>query len=203
VIHILQGYSLTNARAAAMFAERKRLFVDLLGWDVPVVDGCFEVDQFDGDDAVYLIAGDGDEHMGSLRLLPTTGPHILGELFPQLCDHDVPRGPETFEITRLCLRPRLGAGGRLRARNHLISAMVDHALHAGISGLTGVVGWDFLEQVMAMGWRCQALGRPLRLGGTRLGAFRVEVDARTPERLAAKGIYVPGIIAPCDARNAA
>lgn len=31
----------------SMFADRKRLFIDLFGWDVPVVDGQYEIDQFD------------------------------------------------------------------------------------------------------------------------------------------------------------
>jgi len=31
----------------AMFAARKEVFVDLLKWDLPVLDGRFEIDQFD------------------------------------------------------------------------------------------------------------------------------------------------------------
>src|SRR3546814_14818621 len=68
-----------------MFEDRKRLFVDLLGWDLSVQDARWEIDQFDDDDAVYLIALDqtGD-HAGSLRLLPSKKPQILSELFPEL-----------------------------------------------------------------------------------------------------------------------
>lgn len=69
----------------AMFAARKRVFVDLLHWDVPVLEGCYEVDQFDDRHAEYLIVGGGDErHLASTRLLETTRPHILDSLFPQL-----------------------------------------------------------------------------------------------------------------------
>ena len=66
MIHIVQGCSLTDARAASMFEDRKTLFVDLLGWDVPVVGGRYEIDSYDGDKAVYLIAtDDGCIHQGS------------------------------------------------------------------------------------------------------------------------------------------
>lgn len=47
----------------AMFQARKRVFIDLLGWHVPVLVGQYEVDQFDTPDAAYpgthrrLIAG--------------------------------------------------------------------------------------------------------------------------------------------------
>lgn len=204
MIHIVRGCSLSDPLATAMFAERKRLFVDLLGWDVPVVEGRYEIDQYDDRDATYLIAlDDNGGHAGSLRLLPTTGPHILGDLFDALCDNGTPRGPQVFEITRLCLPPRLGAAGRLRARNRLISAMVDHALETGMTGLTGVVAAGFRAQVLAMGWRCAALGPPATVNGTELGAFRIDVDGDTPARLAATGIYTPGMIASSAIRRAA
>jgi acyl-homoserine lactone synthase len=42
----------------AMFEARKRVFVDLLKWDVPVLGGRFEVDQFDDEHAAYLVLSD-------------------------------------------------------------------------------------------------------------------------------------------------
>lgn len=173
-----------------MFEDRKRLFVDLLGWDLRISDDRWEIDGFDGDHALYLIAVDqvGD-HIGSLRLLPSERPHILSTLFPELCAGGVPVGPATFEITRLCLPVRHGATERLRIRNALITAMVDHALGAGITQLTGVVETGFLKQVLRMGWRCRALGAPRSFGGAALGAFLIEIDAITPTLLDATGIY--------------
>lgn len=180
----------------AMFADRKRLFVDLLRWDVPVVAGCFEVDQFDDEHATYIVAGEWRTgHEGSLRLLPTDRPHILDTLFPALCPGGVPTGFDTYEITRLCLPTRHHAIDRLRIRNRLISAMVDHALKVGINTLTGVVAEPFRRQVLAMGWRADALGPAQVIDGAHLGAFRIHVDGDTPDRLAATGIYTPGLLA--------
>src|SRR3546814_12957996 len=85
MIHILQGFSLADVRMTSMFADRKRLFVDLMRWSVPVVDDHYEIDQFDNAEAVYLIAIEGGEHIGSMRLLSTERPHILDTLFPDLC----------------------------------------------------------------------------------------------------------------------
>lgn len=184
-----------------MFEDRKRLFVDLLGWGVPVVESAYEVDQFDDAQCVYLVDSDaGDPHRGSLRLLPTTRPHILDTLFSSLCDGPVPAGPDVREITRLCLPSRLRAGRRLEIRRRLISAMVDHALAEGIAVLTGVVQASFRAQVLAMGWRCAPLGPVKQLGGAELGAFRIEIAPETPALLAATGIYRPGMLgAPCAA----
>jgi acyl-homoserine lactone synthase len=197
MIHNVRGYSFDDARTASMFRDRKRLFVDLLGWDVPVVGGQFELDAYDGDDALYLIAANEDgQHIGSMRLLPTTGGHLLADLFAELCDAEVPRGPHVMEITRLCLPPRLGTAGRLRIRNRLISAMVDRALDQGITVLTGVVTASYRDHVLAMGWRCAPLGPVRTHQGAALGAFRLEIDADTPSLLAANGIYSPEMVVP-------
>jgi acyl-homoserine lactone synthase len=200
MIHICQGYSLADARHASMFRDRKTLFVDLLGWDVPVVDDAFEIDRYDGDDALYLIATDDNgHHVGSMRLLPTTRGHLLADLFADLCVGDIPRGHHVMEITRLCLPQRLGAGGREWVRNRLISAMVDHALTSGLTLLTGVVTAAYRDQVLAMGWRAAPLGPARSKGGGALGAFRLHIEPDTPTRLAANGIYAPGMIASAQA----
>lgn len=195
MVHLLQGCSLVDPRLSSMFADRKRLFVDLMGWDVAVVDDRYEIDQFDGPDATYLIAAAGDEHIASMRLLAGERPHILSTLFADLCDGAVPAGPGVAEITRLCLPCRLGAARRLAVRNCLISAMVDHALRSGIATLTGVVTASFLAQILVMGWRCERLGIPRDHAGQSLGAFRIDLDGETPARLAATGIYMPDMIA--------
>lgn len=203
MITITQGYSLGDGLASSMFADRKRLFVDLLEWNVPVADRRHEIDAYDGEGATYLIARQADgSHAASLRLLPTVRPHLLSDVFASLCDASSPSGPEVREITRLCLPVRHGAAGRLALRNHLISAMIDHALDISITTLIGVVTARYRQQVLAMGWRCAPLGPIRTVAGARLGAFRVDLDGDTPSRLAASGIYIPGTCAAYPARAA-
>jgi len=173
-----------------MFEDRKALFVDLLGWDVPVVDDRFEIDAFDRDGALYLVALDDEgEHQGSLRLLPTDRPHLLDSLFAGLCPLGIPAGVNVLEITRLCLPSRLGARSRLSVRNALISVMVDHAVAHGIDRLTGLVEASFRREVLAMGWLAEPLGPAVPFGGAPLGAFALHIDATTPVRLGWNHIY--------------
>jgi acyl-homoserine lactone synthase len=195
VIHIIRTQRRAEfARAFdTMFADRKALFVDLLGWDVPVVDRRYEIDQFDDAHAIYVIALDtAGAHHGSLRLLPSIRPHILDTLFAPLCAAGVPKGSPIWEITRLCLPSRLGAAGRLAVRNRLISAMVDHALAAGIDRLTGVVEAGFRKEILAMGWFAEPLGPAMQIDGANLGAFAIHVAPDTPDRLRWTGIYQDG-----------
>ena len=174
----------------SMFEARKRVFVDLLKWDVPVIDDRYEVDQFDDEHAVYLIVcDDGGEHLGSARLLPTIRPHILDALFPALCAGPAPRGPDIFEITRFCLGRNQGAAQRRLTRNRLVAGIVDYALASGIVTYCGVGELGWLQQILAFGWRCRPLGLPRDIDGRMLGALRIDIDADTPGLLAANHIY--------------
>ena len=61
-----------------------------------------ELDQFDRPDTVYVIVqtDDGDI-VGCARLLPTTRPYLLAEVFPQLLNGlPPPRSPEVWELSR-------------------------------------------------------------------------------------------------------
>src|SRR3546814_2235788 len=83
-----------------MFEARKRVFIDLLKWDIPALAGRFELDHFDDVDATYLIVTDADgEHLASARLLLTTRPALLDSLFPELVDGPVPQGARSEEHT--------------------------------------------------------------------------------------------------------
>lgn len=193
MIHIIDNHldGVNRRLLETMFADRKRLFVDLFGWDVPVVAGRFEVDQFDTAETVYIIAADDDcAHEASIRLMPSTRPHMLAELFPNLCPQGVPVGPTTWESTRLCLPQRHGAERRRDLRNQLISAMVDFALARGIDRLTGVLPDAFRKEVLAMGWLAEPLGPAVWVDSGLIGAFAAHVRADTPERLRWTGTYV-------------
>lgn len=173
----------------AMFEARKQVFVDLLKWDVPVLAGRYEVDQFDDEHAIYLIVADEDgRHLGSTRLLPTTRPHILDSLFPGLCAGEPPKGPDCFEITRFCLGRNQNAKARLETRNRLVSGLARYALGHGIVTFTGVAELAWLQQILAFGWRCRPLGLPQMVGARTLGALRIDIDAETSALLAANGI---------------
>ena len=176
----------------AMFEDRKSVFVDLLQWDLPVLEGRFELDEYDDEHATYLIvADDCGDHLGSARLLPTTRRHILGDLFAQLCTAPPPTGDTVFEITRFCLSRRQTAAERRRTRNQLVSALAIYALEAGIRTFTGVAEIGWLQQILAFGWDCRPLGAPARSDCGILGALAIEITTETPGLLAANGVWEP------------
>jgi N-acyl-L-homoserine lactone synthetase len=191
MLHVVSGGAreASNEVLRAMFAARKSVFVDLLGWDVPVIDGRYEVDQFDDEHAHYLVLTDEDgQHLGSARLLPTSRPHILDSLYPELCEDAPPRGEDIYEITRFCLDRALTARDRRDVRNTLVAAIADYGVANHFAGYSAIAEMGWLQQILAFGWRCRPLGLPRLIAGKMLGALSIDIDTATPRLLAAAGI---------------
>lgn len=182
-----------DAALRAMFAARKQVFIDRLKWDLPALDGRFELDQFDNPHARYLILLDPDDlrHRASARLLPTTAPHLLGEIYPHLCPDGAPSEESKWEISRFCLDPAQTAAERLDARNQLVSAIADHALHHGISEYVGVAEARWFAQISSFGWSCRALGPPRPDGARSILALGIRIDEDTIPGLQRTGTWAP------------
>jgi len=91
-----------------MFRLRAKVFNDRLGWDVKVSNHR-EMDQFDELNPLYVV--ETDEHrnvLASLRLLPTTGPHMLSDVFSELMEpEDIIRSPRVLESSRFAVDTEL------------------------------------------------------------------------------------------------
>lgn len=135
-------YSDNSHLLDAMFRLRKRVFVDSLNWNIPT-DGSRETDHYDKMGATYLVwcSNDRKRLYGSLRLLPTTGPTLLFDVFK--ATHQSNRSLirlGTFEGTRMCIDedaiaedfPKLGPR---RAFALLLLALCEAALAHGITKL--------------------------------------------------------------------
>jgi N-acyl-L-homoserine lactone synthetase len=88
-----------------MYRLRKRVFVDELGWEVPVEDG-LERDAYDGFGPAYLIWMNPETRAvyGSMRLMPTTGPTLLYNVFRDTFPEAAAlSAPGIWEATRTCV----------------------------------------------------------------------------------------------------
>jgi acyl homoserine lactone synthase len=94
-----------EAFTAGLFPEisryRHKVFIEQLGWDLHTQNG-LELDQFDRPDTVYVVAQDEEDNItGCARLLPTTHPYLLGDIFPQLLNGLTPPStPDVWELSR-------------------------------------------------------------------------------------------------------
>jgi len=163
-----------------MFRLRARVFRDRLGWDVQVADGK-ERDRYDDEGPVYLICAD-DQSLkvkGSLRLLPTTGPTVLADIFSDtLPDAAHLSAPTIWECTRFCLEDDISSRGHreeaLIASAALIAALGDVAIRAGIEAIVGNFDSTMLRLYRRIGCEVEVLGSTQRYGRpVYLGLFPV------------------------------
>jgi len=163
-----------------MFRLRARVFRDRLGWDVQVTDGK-ERDKYDDEAPVYLIYTDDEarEVKGSLRLLPTTGPTVVGDIFSDtLPDAAHLSAPTIWECTRFCLDDRiLSRGDReelLFASGALIAGLGEVAIKAGIESILGNFDASMLRVYRRIGCEVEVLGSTQRYGRpVYLGLFPI------------------------------
>jgi N-acyl-L-homoserine lactone synthetase len=183
---------LATPTSQTMHRERKRVFHDIMRWDVPIIDDQYEVDAFDTPHALYVLRLDADKNLlGSCRLLTSERSHMLSDVFAQLCDRDIPRGPNVWEITRACITPSIRTSDRLLVRNQMVSAVVGYVLAKGIDTYTCVCSAGWLAQVLAMGWVVEPLGLPRPVDGVLTAALKIDIDQTTPKRLRLNNIYAP------------
>lgn len=89
-----------------MFKLRKQVFWDQLRWDVKI-QGDYERDSYDALNPVYMIwcSPDARTLYGSMRLMPTTGPTLLYDVFRETFPHGATlSAPGIWEATRTCIQ---------------------------------------------------------------------------------------------------
>ena len=88
----------------SMHKLRSDVFKDRLGWDVQCKDGQ-EIDYFDDLNPAYMLHSNYSNKVeGCCRILPTEGPYMLKDIFPQLLrGEELPVHPNIWEISRFAV----------------------------------------------------------------------------------------------------
>jgi len=161
-----------------MHRHRKAVFVDGIGWNVPVVDD-LEIDAYDRDDTTYLIARAGRDSpvLASARLLPTLAPHLMGDVFAHACGGAPPRGATIWEASRFCPAPTLpNRRVRLQLLWEILCGVMETSLLFGIERIVFTANAALLPLALECGWRASTLGPTLSDGNDRITAVSVEIE---------------------------
>lgn len=180
MLHIVtqRNRDLYRAELRDLFGVRKSVFVDELGWDLPLTDG-LEIDQYDDERAMYGLAFDvnGRVTMGA-RYRPTDDRAMLTDLFPHaIADGVGPvTGPGIWEITRgLCLESGRQPHNLVRRAIQAL-APLEYAHAHGVKALIAFAEVRLVPLAISMGWRVELLGDPTPFGEGVGIAFRIEVS---------------------------
>jgi acyl-homoserine lactone synthase len=160
-----------------MHRQRKKVFVDGAGWKLPVVSG-LEIDGYDHQDTMYLLAKDlaDGSLLASVRLLTTSGPHLMSDLFAEACPNGVPRGLAIWEVSRFCTAPKIGhRSKRLSLLWEIICGIMETALVYGVEQVVFAANRALLPLALACGWEARILGPTLRDQNDEVTAVAAQV----------------------------
>ncbi len=88
----------------AMHKLRAKVFKGRMGWEVPIMSG-MEIDGYDAIDPFYMLIKESDGGLrGCWRMLPTEGPYMLKDSFPELLHgQDAPKNRRIWELSRFAV----------------------------------------------------------------------------------------------------
>jgi N-acyl-L-homoserine lactone synthetase len=156
---------------AAMFRLRRRVFKERLDWTVSV-SGDLELDVYDALNPTYLVmVSNNRQVIGCVRLLPTTGPTMLADTFPELLNGQAPaRSNRILESSRFCVDTALAAeiagNGLSRATFILFAAMIESLGWLNADSIVTVTDTRMERILRRAGWPLERIAPPQRIGET-------------------------------------
>ncbi|AWL07152.1 acyl-homoserine-lactone synthase [Massilia oculi] len=160
-----------------MHTLRAKVFRGRLGWEVPVLSG-MEIDGYDALEPRYMLMRDGETLRGCWRLLPTEGPYMLKDSFPQLLDgQEPPSDPHIWELSRFAIETE-GAGsyGFSEMTMESIEAIIRHAHERGLSRYVTVTTTAIERMLRRAGVVTTRIGAPQAVGIETAVALYVEIE---------------------------
>lgn len=154
------------ALARRLFRFRADLFVDRLGWCLPVSDG-EERDEFDRDDTVYCVLTDRDAVVGCFRAIRSDRPFLAETIFPDAAGEGTyPKHPSVWEISRFGVAVE---AQRFTVARRLYAAMLRFALDRQATALVAVADEGYERFLGMIGITALRYGDPVEIGADRAG----------------------------------
>jgi N-acyl-L-homoserine lactone synthetase len=170
-----------------LYQYRYDVFIEHLNWDIVEGFGCassrLEQDEFDTDDTIYVVAKDAsDEIVGCARLLPTTKPYLLKDVFPELLNgFAAPNSSDIWELSRftsfdLNNAPLSSTQFSSPATADLLHQAVEIAKQQGAKKLVSVSPLGVERLLRRLGFNSTRLGPPVRSHGQSLIACLIDLQ---------------------------
>jgi N-acyl-L-homoserine lactone synthetase len=173
---------LTNEIVNSMHDFRYAIFVRRLGWSLPLQAG-IERDQYDSDHAVYFVVRDGANNVTACaRLLPTTAPYMLADVFPHLLgDHPAPRTAAVWELSRFATSTRKSGEARVLSLSQptqdLLEAILEFGRQHAIQQLALVTSVSIERLLLRAGFNVHRAAAPAATPDGLIVALFIEVNA--------------------------
>ncbi len=154
---------LYSAELEKMYAMRYRVAVGQLGWNIPGIQPGYDRDSFDTPETVYVLAlAENRDVLGCCRIIETTRPHMLSEVFHHYCDlQPVPRSKTVFEVSRYFVDTSACSSKELRTdvRQELGLGITEFILSVGGSHMTWLTHQALYNHTISV-YESEPLGYP-------------------------------------------
>lgn len=165
-----------------MYRLRAQVFRERLGWDVPIIDG-MEIDGYDALDPHYVVAQDETGRVrGCCRLMPTEGPNMLRDTFPQtLHGAAAPAGRHIWELSRLAVDTdgEQQGFGFTDLTIRVFQTAMTFAQRMGVTSYVVVTTMPIERMLRRAGVEIDRLGPPVQIGIERSVALDWAVSPQT------------------------
>ncbi|WJF92172.1 acyl-homoserine-lactone synthase [Paraburkholderia bonniea] len=164
-----------------MYRLRARVFQGRLGWEIPIISG-MEIDGYDALGPYYmLIQNAAKEVRGCWRLMPTEGPNMLKDTFPQLLHGaDAPKARDIWELSRFAIEAEGDHGfGFADLTINAIQQLVTFADRMSITRYVTVTTIAIERMLRRTGIEVSRLGPPVQIGVERAVALDIAVSPQT------------------------
>ena len=188
LIKIASRREFDSADLWEMHRLRTRVFRDRMGWEVPVMSG-MEIDGYDALDPYYLMVREQDGGLrGGMRVLPTIGPYMLKDTFPELLyGHPAPEDQKIWEISRFAIKAEgpqgFGFSGLILDAAREIVTFGDKM---GIEHYVMVTTSSIERMMRRAGFAVTRFGPAMRIGVENAVAIDFDIGEQTHEALFGK-----------------
>lgn len=182
-----------------MYRLRYRVFKERLGWSVETSEDQ-EVDRFDAVGPSYILYVDSASVIrGCVRLIPTSGPNMLRDVFSELVPPDqMPHDPGTWESSRFAVDLTASLlTSDVSPTLQLFIGMIEFGLASGLNAIVTVTDTRVERLLRRAKWPLRRFGPPKLVGTTKAVAGLLEISpAALADVREAAGISHPVLWAP-------
>ncbi|MEY9364160.1 acyl-homoserine lactone synthase [Bradyrhizobium yuanmingense] len=163
------------------FRLRHDIFVEERRWETLRRPDGREIDSYDDEDTVYLLALEGRRVVGGHRLYPTTKPSMMSEVFPHLVSvRGWPADPQVWEWSRyFVVRDRRDGALNLE----LMAAVQEFCLGQGIAQVSAIMETWWLPRFHEAGFVVTPLGLPALVENAWTMAATIDIRRETLDAL--------------------
>jgi len=176
-VEIAARTAIAKSDLYAMHRLRAKVFSDRKRWEVPIL-GDMEIDGYDAIDPYYmLMRGEQGVVRGCWRLLPTDGPYMLKDTFPEYLHGQVaPQDPRIWELSRFAIESSGEQSfGFSQVALQSVMEIIRYGHEHGIAHYVTVTATAIERMLKRAGVVTRRLGPPVSADGETAVAIYVDI----------------------------